>query len=116
MKYTIENKGTGVVLIRAFVPEHMAASFLAFIESKSRENPPIVRKSSHEKNEEYFKELKAAALASFNACQAAGLAANASISEVNKKLKVLGFFNTSYDSVRSLLTQQGCFRSKSPFK
>ncbi|MDD2540072.1 MAG: hypothetical protein PHH28_03390 [Desulfuromonadaceae bacterium] len=116
MKYTIENKGTGVVLIRAFVPEHLAASFLAFIEAKSRENPPIVRKSSHEKNEEYFKELKAAALAAFNACQAAGLAANTSISEVNKKLKVLGFFNTSYDSVRSLLTQQGCFRSKSPLE
>ena len=38
MKYSIENNGSGVCMIRVFVPEALAAAFLAFIDQKSREN------------------------------------------------------------------------------
>ena len=112
MKYSIENNGSGVCMIRVFVPETLAAAFLAFIDQKSRENHAVVEKFSSAKNEKYFIDLNANALACFNQCSVAGMSPSTSISEVNKKLKVLGFYNISYDIVKSVLTRQGCFRPK----
>jgi hypothetical protein len=114
LKYTIENNGAGLCMIRVFVPETLAAAFLDFINQKSRENHPSTRKSSSLLDDDYFIKLNAKAVSIFEECRTAKMTPNASISEVNKKLKVFGFYNTSYDNVKSLLTRQGCFKAKKP--
>ena len=111
MTYTLQNNGSGSVCIRAVVPASLASAFLAFFDQKSRENHPVIKSSSHEKNEAYFIELNAKTLLLFEQCINAGMSRQASVSEVNKKLKVLGFHNTSYDIVKTLLTRQGCFKT-----
>lgn len=112
MKYSIENNGQGLVMIRVYVPESLAASFLAFIDQKSRENHYLIKSPSPVRNENYFKELNDNAAALFSKCSTAGMSNNSSISEINKKLKGLGFRNISYDIVKSILTKQGCFKMK----
>lgn len=112
MKYTIENNGSGFCSIRVLCPESLAASFLAFIEQKSRENVRVIKSASPAKNETYFIELSSKTLLAFEQCLASGSSPKAAISAVNKKLKGLGFANTSYDIVKSILTRQGCFKTR----
>lgn len=116
MKYSIENKGTGVVMIRVFVPEQMASVFLDFINQKDKEltrkDPALLKQLSHLNDENYFMQKTQAALTAFQDCQTAGIDNKTSIAEVTKKMKVLGFGNISYEQVRLILTQNGCFRSK----
>lgn len=110
MKYTIENNGSGFLSFRVLVPERQAAAFFAFIEQKSKENPPVVKSVSSGKNEAYFTELSLKCLTLFDTFVSDGMTAKAAISAVNQNIKVLGFANTSYDIVKSLLTKQGCFK------
>lgn len=112
MKYSIENKGTGIVMIRVFVPERLAASFLAFIDQKSRENLPVVRSVSSQKNENYFIELNARAGAFFDSAIAAGIPIKSALSETNYKLKSVGYANVSYDITKQILQKQGKLKRK----
>jgi hypothetical protein len=115
VKYTIENKGTGVVMFRVFVPESMARSFLDFITSSqnklTNDEPALIRQLSHYKNENYFIKKTQAALEAFRTLQAPDMSKTSVISEVTKKLKVLGFADISFDQISTILTQNGCFRS-----
>lgn len=112
MKYCIENSGQGLVMIRVYVPESLAASFLAFIDQKSRENPPVIKKSSSLQNENYFIQLNEKCAALFMQNVDSGLPMNSAVSETLKKIKALGFHNISYDGLKSILTKQGCFKTK----
>ena len=116
MKYSIENKGTGVVMFRVFVPEGMAGSFLEFINRKQHEiinnDATLIKQLSQLKGENYFIKKQQAILDSFRELQPLDLPKNSIISEVNKKLKVLGFADTSFDQVSMILTKNKCFRSK----
>lgn len=114
MKYSIENKGTGIVMIRVFVPESMAASFLEFINRKDSEfvksDPRLIRSVSRNNNENYYMEKTAAVLRAFDSLQHAEMSRPSVISEVLKKIKVLGFANVSYEQIRIILTENKCFQ------
>lgn len=105
-------------MIRVFVPEQMAPSFLEFINKKEHEvinnDAAIMKQLSYLKNENYFIRKNQAALDAFRELQPLGLPKNSIISEVNKKLKVLGFANVTFDQISMILTKNGCFRSKKP--
>lgn len=114
MKYTIENKGTGVVMFRVFVPENMALSFLEIITRKQHEilkhDPFIINQLSSLKNENYSIRKTQAVKDAFRELQPLGLPRNSIISEINKKLKVLGFANTSFDQVSMILIENKLFQ------
>lgn len=100
-----------MVNIRVCVPESLAGAFLAFFDSKRLSTPAVIKSPSHEKNEPYFIELNLKTLSLYYGFLSSGLSVKASISAVNKQLKVLGFYNTTYDMVKLLLTRHGCFKS-----
>jgi len=112
MKYSIVNQGTGVVMIRLFVPDFQVSSFLSFMEQKKRENPPVIRKSPLLHDENYFINLRLTAVNLFTSFVVAGLPQNAAISDTLKQLKTGDFHNISYDRLRQILTKNGCFRSE----
>lgn len=112
MKYSIENNGQGVVLIRVYAPSGLAPAFLAFIEQKSRENVPILKTSSPTKNESALIEFKSQAFNLFDAFLKEGLPINSALSKTNFTLKTLGYCNSSYDSVKNILSVSGRLRRK----
>lgn len=112
MKYTIDNRGTGVVMIRVFIPETQVSSFLAFIDSKSRENVPQIRKPSPLHDENYFIKLGKSALITYESFISDGLPSTVAISETLKRLKSGKYFNISYDQLKQILSKNGCFRAK----
>jgi len=114
MKYSIENNGSGVCLIRVSVPSSLAASFLAFIEQKSRENHRNIIKSPSSLNEQYFIDLNKSAVAFFDAALSTGSAVKAALSETNYKLKAAGFANVSYEITKQILQKLGKLKRKSP--
>jgi hypothetical protein len=112
VKYTIENKDTGIVMIRLFIPEYQVPSFLAFIDQKSIEKPPVIRSVSRPLSENYLIELASYCATSYNSFVLAGLPKNSAISETLKKIKIGQYHNVSYDQLKAILTKKGCFRSK----
>ena len=113
MKYSIENKGTGVVMIRVFIPENQASSFIEFFNQKNREPAPIIRKSSPLRDEAYLIKRNQAALLVYESCLSEGLPVKTSISETLKRLKLGEYFTISYDQLKQILSKNGCFRAKS---
>lgn len=112
MQYTIQNNGKDHVMIRVLAPSHLASSFLAFIEQKSRENVPIVKPPSHVRNENYLTELTAFACNIYDASVFAGSSSKSAISETNYKLKAHGYANTSYDITKQILQKAGKLKRK----
>lgn len=112
MKYTIQYNDTGVCLFRVHVPAAFASSFLAFIEQKSRENVPVVKKVSSVVDENYFSKLQVSIFETYDSFVAAGLPLNLAVSKTNYALKALGYANISYEIVRGILSKSGRFRLK----
>lgn len=112
MTYTIENKGTGIVMFRIFVPESLVLPFLSFIEQKSKENHAILKKSSSLPDDNYFINLSGLCSTHFESYISEGMNKSLAVSATLKKIKVLGFSNISYDNLTSILTKSGSFRPK----
>jgi len=111
MRYLIENRGQGVVKIQVYCPESLAPAFMSFINNNMHKTP-VVKKYSSAVDENFVIEFSKKAVALYNEYLSGGMTINASISETNKMLKVHGFANASYDNVKQILTQAGCFRPK----
>lgn len=115
MKYSIQNDGKGTVMIRVFVPESLAASFLDFINQKSKQKTKTVeeiRESSRVKNENYFMQLNERASALFDAAVKEGSSLKSALSETNYNLKASGFANVSYEITKKILRDLGKFKQK----
>lgn len=112
MRYSIQNDGSGTVLIRVYAPEPLAASFLAFIHQKSRENVPKIITASHKKNEDYLIDLTALAVSIFDDLVSTGSSIKSAISGTNHCLKTTNYPNVSYDIVRQILQKSGKLKRK----
>lgn len=112
MKYTIQHNGSDTVLIRIYAPVHQAASFLAFIDQKSRESTPVIKKPQLLINQEYFKDLQCKAFEFFDGFVSEGIPVNVAVSKTNYALKSIGFVNISYESCKALLRKSGRLRSE----
>lgn len=112
MKFTVENKGTGVVMLRVFIPEEQTTAFIDFIhQQEKKQNQTLsVRQASRSHDENYFIELAETAVAFFGHCIKQEMTNKEAISETLKLLKGTNFYNISYDSLKSILTKAGCFR------
>ena len=115
MRMSVKNNGTGFSMIRIEVPDSLTSAFLEFIEfhqAKLRNKTLSIRNSKPLHDEKYFIELNTYCKTSFYSAVASGLSSNQALSSVLKKLKGTNFYNISYDGLKSILTKQGCFRSK----
>lgn len=112
MKFTVENKGTGVVMLRVFIPEDQTTAFIDFIhqQEKKQNQTPSVKKYSPLLSENYLTELSNASVSFYGQCIKQEMSKKQAISETLKLLKGTNFFNISYDSLKSILTKAGCFR------
>ncbi|MHB8121346.1 MAG: hypothetical protein ACYDG4_04250 [Desulfuromonadaceae bacterium] len=99
-------------MIRVFIPENQASSFIEFFNQKNREPSPIIRKASPLRDEAYFIKRDKSAVKLYESFLSKGLPAKTSISETLKLLKSGEYFNISYDSLKQILTKNGCFRAK----
>lgn len=112
MKYTIENKGTGVVMIRLFIPDVQVSSFLAFIDQKSRENVSTNRKSSPLHDEDFLKNRVAFCVSTYRSFFNSGMTKSEATSATLQKLKTGNYHTIGYDSLKAILSHAGCFRLK----
>lgn len=115
MKYSIQNDGQGTVMIRVFVPESMASSFLEFINQKSKQKtktPEEIKESSRLKNENYFIQLNERASVLFDESIKEGSSTKTALSATNYKLKAAGFANVSYEITKQILRNLGKFKQK----
>jgi len=112
MKYSIENKGTGVVMIRVFIPENQASSFIEFFNQKNRQSTPSIRKPSPLRSEDYLIKLNETSVRVYESHISDGLPKNSAISETLKRLHISEFYNITYDQLKQILTKNGCFRAK----
>lgn len=112
MKYTIQYNDSGICLFRVYVPAAFAGSFLAFIEQKSRENAPSVKKASSGVDEDYLVKIRSLVFETFDSFVSAGLPLNLAVSKTNYAVKALGYANVSYESVRGILSKSGRLRSQ----
>jgi hypothetical protein len=113
VKYSIVNKGTGVVMLRIFIPESQTTDFLEFIhQQEKKENQTLsVKKFSHTYDENYFIELSQTAVALYGHCIKQEMSKTEAISETLKLLKGTNFYNISYDNLKITLSKAGCFRA-----
>lgn len=110
MKYSVKNNGFGFVEIRLEIPESFLTDAMRFIEGINK--TLSIRQLSSSLNEEYFIKLNKSASNFYRASLASGLSVNASISATLSLMKGAAFYNISYDMLKSILSKQGCFRSK----
>jgi hypothetical protein len=116
LKYSIKHDGADSVMIRVSVSSKQLPAFIQFIENQRsfEQNQTLsVNNRKSISNEDYFIRLHKAASDFYFAAISSGLPVNAAISETLLKLKGATFFNISYDSLKSILSRQGCFRAKS---
>jgi hypothetical protein len=113
MNFSIQNKGQGVVCIRVLAPEHLAASFLAFIELKSRENSPKIKEVLHNHHDDYFIKLQQKAFTLFDKYKHEGMDVKSALSATNYALKSAGYANVSYDTTKQILSKSGRLRQNS---
>jgi hypothetical protein len=113
MQYSIQNQGQGIVCVRVLAPEHLAASFLAFIEQKSRENVPRIKTVSSSKGDDVLIRIKEKTFSLFDGFIKDGSTVKTAISATNYALKTVGFANVSYDIVKQILSKSGRLRVKS---
>lgn len=112
MRYSIQNHGQGVVCVRVLAPEHLAASFLAFIEQKSRENVPKIKMISSISNDDFLIKIKEKTFSLFDAFINDGLTIKSALSATNYALKTVGFANVSYDNTKKILSKSGRLKLK----
>jgi len=97
-------------MIRISAPESLASSFLSFIEAKSRQNIPIVKKSQSSLNEEYFNKMTLHACTLFDDKILQGMTRKQAISDTLKYIKLI-YANVTYDSLKGLLSKNGRFKT-----
>ena len=112
MEYSIINKGTGVVMIRLFIPEFQLGSFLSFIGQKSRESAPNTRKPSPLHDEDYLIKRDLMCATTYRAYFNSGKTKSQATSATLQTLKNGNYHTISYDSLKAILTRSGCFRLK----
>ena len=112
MRYTIQNNGSDTVLIRVYAPALQVASFLAFIDQKSREHVPKIKTASSSIDDSYLINLTASALSYFDSFLLSGSSIPLAISATNNSLKASGYANMSYDMTKQLLQKNGKLRQK----
>ncbi len=98
-------------MIRVFVPENLAMSFLTFINQNAQKKPEI-KTDSRIQNEKYFTELNTLACSFFDDAVKSGFAISTAVSETNYSLKSAGFANVSYNITRSILQKNGRLKQK----
>jgi hypothetical protein len=107
MEYSLQNNNKGTVLIRVLAPEHLAASFLAFIEQKSRENVPKIKLPSSNHGDDFLIKFKQKTFNLFDQYIKEGYTTKSALSATNYALKTAGFANSSYDIVKQVLSKSG---------
>jgi hypothetical protein len=121
MKYTIQNNGHGLVMIKVFVAESMVESFLHWIDQRTRQNPlnktRVIRPPSPPPDEEKLKQgrlMYAKAESFYYASISDGLPKNQAISTTLQKMKGAGYYDIRYQALKTILARCGCFRAKKP--
>lgn len=114
MKFTVQNNGDGYALIKVCVPESMLPAFMLFIENQKQQErknqTPSVKKTASTIDENYLTRLHQSAKLFFDLSINSGSSVNTAVSVTLQKIKGVGFYNVTYDSIKSILAHQGCFR------